>query len=163
MTTDQEIYPMPSFVTLAVSDVARSAAWYQDVLGFHHVATMGPTATPMLVHLRWVKFADLLLVAERSPVTEKKGVACTLCFSMFARGEASVDPLAEKARAAGATILAGPADMPWNAREVTIADPDGFRLNFTAPLRTATGDLKASGESFQDLTNRLMSKSAASP
>jgi len=156
MDSQEEIYPMPSFVTLAVKDTARSSAWYQDVLGFRHVATIpGPGGKPYLVHLRWVKYADLLLVAERAPVNDPKGIACTLCFSMFARGEDSVDPLADKARSAGATIVAGPADMPWNAREVTIADPDGFRLNFTAPLRTATGDLKASGESFQQVVDRL--------
>ena len=156
MTSQEEIYPMPSFVTLSVKDTARSAAWYQDVLGFRHVATIpGPGGRPLLVHLRWVKYSDVLLTAERTPLNEPKGVGCTLFFSMFAQGEDSVDPLAEKARTAGATILAGPADMPWNTREVTIADPDGFRLNFTAPIRTATGDLKAESESFQQVVDRL--------
>jgi predicted enzyme related to lactoylglutathione lyase len=44
-----------------------------------------------------------------------------------------VDALAERARTAGANILEGPIDRPWNARDVTIADPDGYRLNFTGP------------------------------
>ena len=156
MSSQEEIYPMPSFVTLAAKDTARSAAWYQDVLGFRHVATIpGPSGKPLLVHLRWVKYADLLLAAERAPVNEPKGSACTLCFSMFGRGEESVDPLADNARSGGATILAGPADTPWNTREVTIADPDGFRLNFTAPIRTASGEIKANSESFQQLVDRL--------
>jgi hypothetical protein len=34
-----------------------------------------------------------------------------------------VDELAERARAAGANVLDGPIDRPWNARDVTIADP----------------------------------------
>ena len=36
--------------------------------------------------------------------------------------------------AAGAQIVAPPADMPWNARECTIQDPDGYRLTFSEPI-----------------------------
>ena len=48
-----------------------------------------------------------------------------------------VDELASRARAAGANVLEGPIDRPWNARDVTIADPDGYRLNFTGPSSNA--------------------------
>ncbi len=36
----EEIYPMPSFPTLMVSDLEASANFYQDVLGFKHSFTM---------------------------------------------------------------------------------------------------------------------------
>jgi uncharacterized glyoxalase superfamily protein PhnB len=47
---------------------------------------------------------------------------------------AAQEALAAQAAAAGATIAAPPADMPWNARECTIQDPDGYRLTFSQPI-----------------------------
>jgi len=44
-----DIYPMPAFPMLAVSDLAASAGWYQEVLGFYHVFTMtGPGDQPRM-------------------------------------------------------------------------------------------------------------------
>ena len=65
MDTTEEIYPMPAFPILNASDLAASARWYQEALGFRHVFTMrGPGGQPLLVHLRWVKYADVLLGAR---------------------------------------------------------------------------------------------------
>jgi uncharacterized glyoxalase superfamily protein PhnB len=36
-----------------------------------------------------------------------------------------VDSLVQDLRAEGATVLRGPADMPWGERAAAIADPDG--------------------------------------
>ncbi len=53
---------------------------------------------------------------------------------MLDRFEGKVDALVEQAKANGANIASGPLDQPWNVREVTILDPDGYRLVFTAPI-----------------------------
>jgi uncharacterized glyoxalase superfamily protein PhnB len=58
---------------------------------------------------------------------------------MLERFDGSVDALAEHAKARGANIAAGPLDQPWNVRELTILDPDGYQLVFTAPLNTNLG------------------------
>ena len=50
-----------------------------------------------------------------------------------------MDAFAEQARKMGAEIESGPMDQPWNVRELTILDPDGYRLVFTAPLKTNLG------------------------
>lgn len=136
------IYPMPSFPTLIVRDLEASSKWYQDVLGFKHIFTMpGPGGQPALVHLRWVKYADLLIAKPRDgkDLTEPKGVGVSLNFSMFDRFEESVDAFAEQARKMGADIESGPMDQPWNVRELAILDPDGYRLVFTTPLKTNLG------------------------
>jgi len=126
---EREIYPMPSFPLLAVTDVERSSRWYQETLGFADVFTMrGRDGTSLLAHLRWCTFADLLLTPSRTPVEGQRGLGIALNFATT-----SADEIAERARAAGATIVDGPTDRPWNARDVTIADPDGYRLTFTAP------------------------------
>ena len=140
---DREIYPMPAFAVIAATDLAASSRWYQDVLGFVDVFTMrGPDDRPLLAHLRWSKWGDVLLTQARTSV-ELPGRGITLNFMTLA-----VDEVAERARAAGANVLEGPIDRPWNARDVTIADPDGYRLNFTGPSSSATR------MSFDDVINR---------
>ena len=135
-----DIYPMPSFPTLEVRDLAVSTQWYQEVLGFRKVFTIpGPDGGPVLTHLRWAKYADLLLRAEASSdESAAKGVGITLTFAVSA---GSVDDVAERARRHGAHILAEPQNQPWNTRDVMIADPDGFRLVFTqGPLQKVNMD-----------------------
>ena len=132
----EEIYPMPSFPRLIVRDLVASSKWYQDVLGLQHVFTMpGPGGRPGLVHLRWVKYADLLLAEARDEKdrAEPKGIGVSLNFSMFDRFNGNIDAFAEHAREKGANVL-GPINQPWNVREVTVLDPDGYRLIFTTPL-----------------------------
>jgi catechol 2,3-dioxygenase-like lactoylglutathione lyase family enzyme len=122
---------------LIASDLEASSKFYQEALGFKHIYTMpGPGGKPALVHLRWLKYADLLVSLPRDgrEIPEPRGSGVSLSFQMLDRFEGSVDALAEQAKAKGANIVSGPLDQPWNVREVTILDPDGYRLVFTAPI-----------------------------
>ena len=133
MSGQPEFYPMPSFPILSVGNIDASSRWYQDVLGFAHIFTMpGPGASAGLVHLRWTKYADLLLRGS-APILETKGIGITLNFAV---SDGTLDALAERAKKAGAVFVQEPGDRPWNARDFTVADPDGFALTFTmGPLR----------------------------
>jgi catechol 2,3-dioxygenase-like lactoylglutathione lyase family enzyme len=149
----EEIYPMPFFVNLIVRDLEASSKFYQEILGFKHIFTLpGFGGKPALVHLRWSKYADLLIAlpADGKVVPEPRGAGVSLSFQMLERFDGSVDTLAEQAKAGGANIASGPLDQPWNVRELTVLDPDGYRLVFTAPLKTnlAFEDVikRASGE-----------------
>jgi len=138
----EEIYPMPFFPSLIVRDLLASSKWYQDVLGFKHIFTMpGPDGQPALVHLRWVKYADLLIAKPRDgkDLTEPKGVGVSLNYSMFYRFNGDIDAFAKQAKENGANIVSGPLDQPWNVRELTILDPDEYQLVFTAPLNINLG------------------------
>lgn len=127
--TQADYYPMPSFAALAVRDVAASARWY-EAIGFQNVFTIpGPGGAPALVHLRWVRYADLLLRAEQSPSAGPKGVGIALNYQV---PMPDIDALFRKAKEAGATVVSEIGNRPWNARDFTLADPDGFRLTFTA-------------------------------
>src|SRR6266498_2708869 len=120
----EEIYPMPSFATLVVRDLEASSKFYQEALGFKHIFTMpGLGGTPALVHLRWVKYADLLTVLPRDSrdLLEPRGVGVSLNFNLFDRFNGNIDALAEHAREKGANVI-GPVDQPWNVRELTILD-----------------------------------------
>lgn len=132
----EEIYPMPSFATLVVMDVEASSHFYQNSLGFKHIFTMpGPDGNPSLVHLRWVKYADLLITKARDgkEPTDPKGIGIALNFNMFDHFNGDMDAFANHAREKGATVI-GPVDQPWNVREVTIFDPDGYKLIFMVPI-----------------------------
>jgi uncharacterized glyoxalase superfamily protein PhnB len=137
----EEIYPMPSFPLLIVSDLEASANFYQDILGFKHIFTMpGPGGQPALVHLRWVKYADLLIAKPRDgkESTEPKGVGVSLNFNIFDRFGGDIDAFAKQAREYGANVT-DPINQPWNVREVTVIDPDGYKLVFTVPLNINLG------------------------
>jgi len=132
----EEIYPMPSFPTLIVEDVEASSSFYQNALGFKQIFTMsGLDGKPSLVHLRWVKYADLLITRPRdgNKVTGQKGTGVSLNFNMLEHFDGSMDAFAKYAREHGANV-SGPVDRPWNRREVTVLDPDGYQLIFTMPI-----------------------------
>ncbi len=132
----EEIYPMPIFPTLIVKDVQASSNFYQNVLDFKNIFTMpGPDGQPSLVHLRWVKYADLLITRPRDgkELTEPKGVGISLNFNMLEHFNGDIDAFAIYAREHGANVT-GPVDQPWNVREVTVFDPDGYKLIFTMPI-----------------------------
>ena len=133
----EEIYPMPSFPTLVVQDLEASSNFYQNTLGFKHIFTMpGPDGKPSLVHLRWVKYADVLLTKSRAgtELNEPKGIGVSLNFNMFEHFNGDMDAFAKHARERGANVT-GPVDQPWNVREVIVIDPDGYTLKFTMPIK----------------------------
>ena len=126
MSEQPEFYPMPGFPTLAARDLAASVAWYRAV-GFANVFEM-----PMLAHLRWARYADLLLRPEPG-LQGPKGVGVTISFAVAEK----LDELAARVSRAGIAFLREPGDRAWNARDFSIADPDGYALIFTmGPLRS---------------------------
>jgi uncharacterized glyoxalase superfamily protein PhnB len=132
----EEIYPMPLFPTLIVNDVEASSHFYQSTLGFKHIFTMpSPDGKPSLVHLRWVKYADLLITRSRDgkELPGPKGIGISLNFNMLEHFNGDMDAFAQYARENGANV-SGPVDQPWNVREVTVLDPNGYKLIFSMPI-----------------------------
>lgn len=132
MDSDAEVYPMPLFVRLAVSDVEASTAWY-EALGFETIYSM-----PVMAHVRYRTYADVMLAAEQaagraepSPSSRGSGVSIYLTVE----GE-SIDDVASRAEAAGADVVEAPHETPWNTREFTVADPDGYELVFSEVVDT---------------------------
>jgi uncharacterized glyoxalase superfamily protein PhnB len=124
----EEFYPMPLFVKLSVRDVAASAEWYGEALGFRSVyALAGEGGRQVMVHLRLARYQDLMLIAESAdPPGSAKGQGVVINLAC----EGDVDRLAQRARSVGSKVE-GPADTAWNAREITVADPDGYLLTFS--------------------------------
>src|SRR5712692_9554594 len=112
-------------VSLTVNDLAKSIAWYRDVLRF----TVGE---------RWEDSGQLLGV-------QLKAGSCDLMLNQddFAKGRdrpkgdglriwlsttQDIDALAAGITARGGRLDYAPQDMPWGDRAFAITDPDGFKL-----------------------------------
>jgi catechol 2,3-dioxygenase-like lactoylglutathione lyase family enzyme len=117
-------YLMPMFVRLTVADVEASRDWYQQVLGFKSVFDIPHT----VAHLRGSRYQDVLIVKGEPAGAPGQGVTLSFTWSR------SVDELVRQVQAAGGKVIDGPVDRPWNARELVLEDPNGYRLSFSQPI-----------------------------
>ena len=132
-----EFYPMPMFPTLSVTDIGASASWYTEKVGFARVfAIPGSGGEVVLEHLRWSKYADLLLVPEANAPypAQAKGTGITLSFLVQTE---TIDDMTMRLEANRVEIVEGPVNRPWNTRDIVIIDPNGFRLTFFEPIDTS--------------------------
>ena len=136
MESDHEIYPMPAFPTLQVTDLEASTHFYVDGLGFMHIFSIpGPYGIPMVEHIRFSRYADILLEQESENEMFEDfphGLGVRLSFSL-PPAKRDCDEIAQRAHEIGARVE-GPIERPWNVREVVITDPDGYTLVFTEPI-----------------------------
>ncbi|GIF69730.1 hypothetical protein Ais01nite_77650 [Asanoa ishikariensis] len=138
ITTD--IYPMPTFLTIEASNLERTVDFFVNGLDFVSLFTLpGPDGTPMLVHLRRWRYQDIL-VRRGSP---QPGAGWSISFAALAE---ELPALAAKAPG----TVDGPTDTPWNTRDLTVTDPDGYRIAFTARRPAGERD-----EAFGDEIRRL--------
>lgn len=124
----EDYYPMPMFINLGVTDIDVSVEWYQNTLGFREIFQI-----PGMVHLRRERFQDLLLFPTQASDLNSPGEGIVI---QFQAGEISVEEIAHKARQQGSSDVDGPLERPWNVREVSVQDPDGYRLRFSEPIDT---------------------------
>ncbi|HXH40099.1 MAG TPA: VOC family protein [Thermoanaerobaculia bacterium] len=111
--------------SLTVNDVHKSLAWYRDILGFtpgerweHEGKLLGVEMNAGGVFLMigqddWKKGRDRL-----------KGVGVRF----YCNTDQDIDRLAAKIKANGGTLAQEPADQPWGTRELSIDDPDGYKI-----------------------------------
>ncbi|CAG9243933.1 VOC family protein [Paraburkholderia unamae] len=114
-----------SAVTLTVSDIARSAPFY-EALGFVHKA--GP-AVPGFASFELAGAAGACyLNLLEGPHGAVGGWGRVILYV------ADVDAFYAHALAAGATPEFAPRDAPWGERYFHLLDPDGHELSFARPL-----------------------------
>ncbi len=116
-------------ISLTVKDIAKSLAWYADVVGF----------TVDQKHEHGGKLVSVSLMAGDVNVRlnqddgakgwdRVKGEGMSLYFSTVQ----SVDEIARLIKQRGGALESEPADMPWGARTFRLRDPDGFRLTISS-------------------------------
>lgn len=110
-------------VTLAVTDMDRSVAFYADLAVPVVVGGAGAPFTTLRVGR---SFLNLQHVAGWTAPTEVWG---RVIFWVD-----DVDALHERAVAHGHTPEFAPVDAPWGERYFHLRDPDGHELSFARPL-----------------------------
>jgi lactoylglutathione lyase len=112
--------------SLTVSELARSEAWYRDVLGFVVKDRWGEGAHGGGVELV-AGTASLSLIQDdfAKGRDRKKGEGVRF----WLRTVQDVDTLADRIRGRGGILDQEPRDMPWGDRLFSVSDPDGYKLN----------------------------------
>jgi len=112
-----------AFPVVFAEDVSATAAFY-GLLGFERHFQLPPEGEPGYVGLRRGAY-EVAVVSAGWPA-EQYGlpVGAGARFELFVYVD-GVDGLVETLRAAGATVLREPADMPWGERVAYVTDPDG--------------------------------------
>ena len=114
------VSPSPGFISIAVSDVHRSAAFYEQYLGaVRDTFDFGPDA---VTFVGWPTFA---LNSGRRPGAPGPSPETTTIQLWWRASDAQV--LYEQALAGGIPILLEPFDGPFG-RTFAMADPDGYRI-----------------------------------
>lgn len=113
---------------LQVADVARSLAWYRDVLGFQ--ADPFPDATPYSFAILTRDRAELMLQCGEDLGPRPTGPG----WAVYLRcdGGKLLDLAATVAQRS--PLLRGPERMFYGQVEFEVADPDGHRLCLAEPL-----------------------------
>ena len=110
------------YVIVFVGDLERSLAFYRDVIGL-------PFRLRGDGYVEFATEGSRFGLYDRNRLDELTGQDPTAPARpggevVFLVGD--VDAEAERLRAAGATILAGPVDRAWGHRTLHVEDPDGF-------------------------------------
>jgi predicted enzyme related to lactoylglutathione lyase len=114
------VTPSPGFISIAVSDAQRSAAFYEEYLGaIRDTFDFGPEA---VAFVGWPAFA---VSSARRPGQPGPSPDTTSIQLWWRASDAQA--LYEKAVAGGIRILVEPFDGPFG-RTFAMADPDGYRI-----------------------------------
>ncbi|MFJ3320116.1 VOC family protein [Curtobacterium sp. NPDC086286] len=122
-------------ITLAVADVARSAEFYRALLGIDGSGVIGTeypaTDTEAGGTTAMFTLDDGLIVSVygRDDMAKDSGVSLATAPSSaighFVDSQADAEAFLDRARAAGATMLAPPYTRPWGMWSGFFQDPDG--------------------------------------
>jgi uncharacterized protein len=122
-------------ITLAVADVERSAAFYRDLLGIEGSGVIGTeyprTSGQAGGTTAMFTLDDGLIVSvyAREDMALDSGVDLphgpTSTIGHFVGSQSDADAFLDRARAAGATMLAAPYTRPWGMYSGFFQDPDG--------------------------------------
>jgi uncharacterized glyoxalase superfamily protein PhnB len=119
----------PSFT---VSDLNKSLAFYRDVLGFGVEETWKDDGKVVGVSLRAGDVSFMIGQDDwKKGRDRKKGEG----FRIYCKTTKNVDTLAARIEAKGGKLDQGPIDEPWGVRDISLTDPDGFKITIAAERR----------------------------
>ena len=115
--------------SLTVKDLAKSLAWYRDVVGFEVDRKHEREGKLRAVSLR---AGDVRILINQDDGAKGWNRVKGEGFSLQITTEQSVDEVATRMKERGGSLESEPADMPWGARVFRVRDPDGFKLTISS-------------------------------
>lgn len=136
-----EFYQMPLFIKILVRDIEKAEKWYLHTLGFQSVFKFRNEENEVIMnHLRLEKYQDIMLIQSDD---YKSGNGCFI--------NILVDDIETIASSISEKYILQPLDqMPWNAMEITVVDPDGYQITLTKS--------NIRNEDFEKLMNSVSKK-----
>jgi len=119
----------PSFT---VSDLQKSIAWYQDVLGC--VVKDRWESDGKLMGVEMGAGAVIFMLAQddwKKGRDRVKGEG----FRLYSETTQDADRLSEQIKARGGTLAQEPRDESWGARVFSVEDPDGYKISIFKKTR----------------------------
>ena len=117
--------------SLTVGDIAKSIAWYRDVMGFVVAQEMeqeGQLVAAML------EAGDCRFLLGQDDFEKGRDRQKGIGFRLYCSTVQDVDTLAANVQARGGELAQEPTDQPWGARDFTVVDPDGFTLSISTEM-----------------------------
>ena len=111
--------------SLTVKDLAKSLAWYRDVLGFTVDQKIEHEGKLRAISLR---AGDVRILINQDDGAHGLDRVKGTGFSLMITTSQSIDAIARRIVEQGGTLVSQPADTPWGARVFRVQDPDGFRF-----------------------------------
>ena len=113
---------MPMFNKVLVKDIEKAEKWYEKTLGFKSVFKFRNDKNEVLMnHLRLEKYQDLMLISQ----TDFE-VGNSIYLNILVKDiEKKSQNISQK------FIVSQLEEQPWNAKEMTIKDPDGHLITLT--------------------------------
>lgn len=119
----------PSFT---VDDLEKSLAFYRDVLGFGVEETWKNEGKVVGVSL---KAGDVSFMIGQDDWKKGRDRQKGEGFRIYCETKKSVDDLAQRIEAKGGRLDQGPTDQPWGTRDISVTDPDGFKITIAGVKR----------------------------
>jgi catechol 2,3-dioxygenase-like lactoylglutathione lyase family enzyme len=122
-------FPPDGFTTspeLVVGDIARTLAFYRDQLGFKRANTFFDPPAYAIVGRQGVNLHFSRATPGFQPRSNRPAADVWDAFVEVV----GVDALAAELRSRGVPLARGPQTTFYNAREIEIADPDGYHIAF---------------------------------
>ena len=125
-------------VSLTVSDLGASVAWYRDVLGFGVERQFEREGKAFATRL---SAGPVVLLVTQDNGERGAGRAKGEGLSLRFTTKQNVDALAERVQARGHTLETAPFEA-WGMRAFRVRDPDGFLLVISSEPTTTEGQNK---------------------
>ena len=111
--------------SMTVNDLAKSLAFYCDVLGFVVAEKWEEAGAVRGVRLKSGACEFFLTQDDgKKGFDREKGVG----FRLLCMTVQDIDTLGESIKARGGTLVREPMDQLWGVRDLEVADPDGFKI-----------------------------------